>query len=140
MTRDDKVTLTAADGSVFYFPSCAVSRVLAKNNTVISLPGKTKGYDRLIFTDKFRLVGNWHDDTKSEYDGLSAFLRLDKLMRIVTTDNRAMSLKWTSTNRVTSQTETSGPHQVMISGANFDKNPGEGTIIPYVIEFDRITG
>lgn len=137
---DDNVILTSADGTAFYFPGVSVSRVLAKNNTVISLPSKVKGFDRLIFTDKFRLVGNWHDDTAGEYGGLSAFMRLDLLMRIVTTDNRPMAFSWKSQNRSTGAVEVSGPHQVMISGANFDKNGGEGTMIPYVIELDRITG
>jgi len=137
---DKNAVLTAADGTTFYFPAASVSRVLAKNNTVISLPSKVKGFDRLIFTDKFRLVGNWHDDLAGEYDSKTAFSRLDRLMVIVTTDNRPMSFVWKSTSRISGTVETSGPHQVMISGANFDKNGGEGTMIPYVLEIDRITG
>ncbi len=136
---DDHATLTDATGTVFYFPAVSVTRIIAKNNTVLSLPGRTKGYDRLQFTDKFRLVGNWHDYPAGTYDGRTAFKRMIDLVAIVTSDRRKLTFSWYSTNKFTGATETDGPHQVMIGGLNIDKNGGEGKIMPYVIELDRIT-
>lgn len=136
---DDHATLTTAEGDKFYFPSVAVTRVIAKNNQVISLPGQTKGYDRLQFTDKFRLVGNWHDYPAGQYDGRTAFARMKALVELVTGDRRKLAFTWYSTNQYGGEVETDGPHQVMIGAVNIDKNPGEGKIMPYVIELDRVT-
>jgi len=136
---DDIATLTDADGTTFYFPAVSVTRIIVKNNTVISLPGKTKGYDRLKFTDKFRLVGNWHDYPAGTYDGKTAFKRMIDLVALMTSDRRKLTFSWYSTNQFTSAKETDGPHDVMIGGLNIDKNGGDGKIMPYVIDLDRIT-
>jgi len=136
---DDHATLTAPDGTKFYFPAVSVSRIIAKNNTVISLPGRTKGYDRLQFTDKFRLIGNWHDYPAGTYDGKTAFQRMKDLVEYVTGDRRKMTFAWYSTNQYTGQQEIDGPHSVMIGGLNIDKDGGSGKMMPYVIDLDRIT-
>jgi len=136
---DDHVTLKSADGETFYFPAVSVSRVLAKNNQVISLPGRTKGYDRLQFTDRFRLIGNWHDYPEGKYDGRTAFARMIAFMRIITEDRRKMVFTWYSKNQFAGAMEVDGPHQVMVGAVNLDKNSGEGKIMSYVIELDRIT-
>lgn len=136
---DDHATLTTPDNDVFYFPSVSVTRVIVKNNQVISLPGQTKGYDRLQFTDKFRLVGNWHDYPAGTYDGRTSFARMKAIVALVTSDQRKCTFTWYSTNQYTGATETDGPHQVMIGAINLDKNAGEGKVMPYVIELDRVT-
>jgi len=136
---DDHVTLETADGVKFYFPAVSVSRIFGEENTVISLPGRTVGYDYLRFTDKFRLIGNWHDYPPGTYDGKTAFTRMKDFLNVVTTDKRKLKFTWYSTNQFTGLTETDGPHQVMVGGLNIEKNSGEGKMMAYVIDLDRVT-
>ncbi len=131
---DDLVTLKTGDAqTTFYFPGCSVSRVLAKNNQIISLPGRTKGYDRLQFTDRFRLIGNWYDYPAGTYDGKTAFKRMIDFMSAITSTREKMSFTWKSGS------DTDGPHTVMIGAVNIDKDSGDGKRIAYVIELDRVT-
>jgi len=122
---DTNVSIVAG-GMTFCFPSSNVTRILVKDIKEIPVPRESKGIDLNMAQDGYRLVGDWKDDSNSDYDGLVAFQRYVNFMDQVKTVGGKMTFSWSS--GAVTETKT-----VMLRDAHIDKNSGEGQIMHYTI-------
>ncbi len=100
---DTKTSLTIG-GATFYFPQCRITRTMVKNPFLFEVPpdpvtgaAGAMGFDVLLQSQNFRVIGTWKNDTAGEYDSLTAVARQDAFFAAMATEAGGATLTWIGT-------------------------------------------
>ena len=122
--KNVSIIFSDTDGTGYgtmYFPGCSVYRGLEKDIRIISMSGYTRYTDLLRADDSIRIVGQWHNDTHSEYDGLTALAREEMFYNISAKVVCYGIFSWSSGGYSETQ-------YVVVNMLNSDQTPGQDWI------------